>query len=477
LRSGAAVPRRLGAGLGAFFLAAALTFCLGAGAAAPAGAHVVEKGLWDDTFVGADPVTQEAILTEIADGLGAKTVRLMAYWSDLEPQEGLYDTTRLSRLSQAVTAAQAHGLKVIITFYHVPEWASDRTFWTDPPGSSFDVGAYYPFYIPRLDTMGRWQAFVTRVAKLLKGEVFAYECWNEPNLRWFWYPQQWDGDQYFGVDRYYEMLRRVRAAVDGADPAALVLAGNTASMGYDDRSSTSPQRWARRLQELGVADVMDAYSHHPYALGNTKPIDAPEKTPQFPRYAVTLGNIKTLLDMFPATDFYLTEYGYNSKASRLFAGGGVGETAQASYLRRAYWQANKYPQIKMLMWYLRKDISGSPDVFDPEMYTGLRRTNDTFKPAWYAFAGRNLVSVRAARRVKRGGRAALAGYLTHGGQGLVGKTLVVQRRTAQGWMRIATCRTTANGRYRVSLRLRRATVLRVVWRGVAISPQRVVRVY
>jgi hypothetical protein len=325
--------------------------------------------------------------------------------------------------------------------------------------------------------MDRWQAFVGHVAGLLKGKVFAYECWNEPNLRWFWYPQQWNGDPNFGVDRYYTLLKRAFDSVRTADPTALVLAGNTASMGYDDRSSTSPQRWARRLKELGVQACMDAYSHHPYALGNTKPMDTPETVPRFPDLTVTMGNIETLLDIFPDTDFYLTEYGYNSKGSRLFAGGGVGESLQADYLRRAFRRANKYPQIKMLMWYLREDITGSEDLFDPEMYTGLRRPDGTRKAAWYAYAGGNLLSVRTAQRVKRGGRTALSGVLAHRGAGLGGKTLVVQRRSAHGWVKVATCRTSARGRYHVHVLLRQGATLRVTWRGVVISRARAVRVF
>jgi hypothetical protein len=458
-------------------LAFALTLCLGAGAAAAAGAHGVEKGLWDDTFIGKDATTQEKILTEISDGLGAKTLRLMCFWARCEPKAGVYDAAQLDLLKDAVEAAFARDLKVIVTFYQVPRWASDSKFWADPPGSAFEPDVYYPFYIPRLETMDRWQAFVEHVAGLLEGHVFAYECWNEPNLRWFWYPQQWGGDPNFGVDRYYTLLKRLHDGVRGTDPAALVLAGNTASMGYDDRSSTSPQTWAKRLKELGVLDVMDAYSHHPYALGNTKPMDPPEKAPRFPEITVTLGNIKTLLSIFPDTDFYLTEYGYNSKASRLFAGGAVGESLQADYLRRAFRRANRYSQIKMLMWYLRKDVTGSSDIFDPEMYTGLRQSDDTLKPAWYAYAGGNVVSLVASRRVKRGGRMAVSGVLAHRGVGISGKALVVQRRTAHGWVRVATCKTRAGGRYRVRVRMRHAAVLRVAWRGVVLSRAHSVRVY
>ena len=55
--------------------------------------------------------------------------------------------------------------------------------------------------------------------------------------------------------------------------------------------------------------VFDAYSHHPYAVGGTKNI-APEAQPRNPNLTVSLGNISTLLKIFPNKPFYLTEYGY-----------------------------------------------------------------------------------------------------------------------------------------------------------------------
>jgi len=477
-----ACPRRHAAALlAAAALVLALTFGLGAGAAAPAGAHTAEKGIWDDTFVTTDAVLQEEILDEIANDLNATTVRLMVFWAECEPLAGAYNDERLGLVKQAAEAATAHGLKVIITFYQVPQWASDQQFWVNPPGS-LDPNTYYHFYIPRLDTMTRWEAFVKHVATLMKGSVYAYEPWNEPNLRWFWYPQKWDGDASFGVDRYYTLLKRAYTAIRSADPSALVLAGNTASQGHNDSTSTAPQTWAKRLKELGALECMDAYSHHPYALpywkGDTKVVDPPWKTPRFPEITIGLANMQTLLDIFPDTDFYLTEYGYNTKGSELFGGGRVSETRQAEYVRSAYRIADRYPQVKMLMWYLRKDVEITEKAWDQfAMYTGLRRPNGARKPSWFVYAGGNSVSLRATRRIKRGERATLRGVVKNQGEAVAKVTLVIQRRTSHGWNRVAKVRTSATGHYHVHIRLHHAAKLRVKWRGVADSRTFKVRVY
>jgi hypothetical protein len=370
-------------------LAAAALVVLMAGlttawAAPTAGARTVPRGLWDDTFVGVSQAKQNAILHEIADQLHIGYVRLMAFWARAEPQQGAFDDDYLATVKQAVTAARAHGLKVIIATYETPEWAQDESLWKHPPGG-FKAHTTYPFYAPRANAIPEYGAFARHIAEYFKGQVFAYECWNEANIMWFFYPQQIPGDKRFGVRTYLAMLRQFYSGIKAGDPAAKVLGGNTASAGFDDRNRTSPLTWARWLKKNGVLKYCDAYSHHPYAVGTTgtKP---PVTPPTFPKDTVTLGNIRDLLRIFPKTSFYLTEYGYNSRNSTLFGGGGVGERKEADYLTRAYRLVARYPQIKLLMWYLRVDVKAGHDQFQPEMYTGLRRPNGRKKPAWFAFA-------------------------------------------------------------------------------------------
>ncbi len=138
------------------------------------------------------------------------------------------------------------------------------------------------------------------------------------------------------------------------DRAALVVAGSTAPIGYDDRYRTSPQRFARFLKDAGAAAYFDVYSHHPYTPGGSVN-RAPDRPPNDPTSTVTLYNLKTLLRLFPGKPFYLTEYGYNTSPSFAFGGMTVTRVEQATYLRKAYAYAARYPQVKSLFWYLVKD--------------------------------------------------------------------------------------------------------------------------
>ena len=93
---------------------------------------------------------------------------------------------------------------------------------------------------------------------------------------------------------------------------------------------------------------------------------------------------RQLLRLFPKKPFYLTEYGYNTRPNQMF-GLAVTEGAQARYLRTAYKYAARYPQVRLLAWYLLRDWRPETGQADAGVYTGLRRLDGTRKPAWYAF--------------------------------------------------------------------------------------------
>jgi hypothetical protein len=65
----------------------------------------------------------------------------------------------------------------------------------------------------------------------------------------------------------------------------------------------------------------------------------------------------------------------------------VSRTLQARYLTRAYKYAARYRQVKMLVWFLWKDINptGDPNAYTSAFF-GLRSVNGQRKPSWYAFA-------------------------------------------------------------------------------------------
>ena len=204
------------------------------------------------------------------------------------------------------------------------------------------------------------------------------------------------------------MLKAFHAGVHRGDPKVLVVAGATAPVGLNDRYRTSPQRFARFLKANGAAAYFDVYSHHPYTPGGTIQ-SAPDGMPNDPSTTVTLRNLPTLLRLFPTKPFYLTEYAYNTRYSLQF-GLTVTPVQQATYLRRAYAYVQRFPQVKMLVWYLvrrhrrRRRAGGRSTACTPACARRTARASSAGSPSPAATASRS----RPPRACGAGARRASA---------------------------------------------------------------------
>ena len=329
----------------------------------------------------------------LATKLHAQLLRFDLHWAKVEPQRNVYDQTYLDQLAQTIHTAKSDGMKVIVTLYGTPEWASDKSLWKYAP-TGMKKGVYHGFYPPGLNHLADFQALATKLATTFGSDVLGYECRNEPNLWAYMYPQRTPSDAAFAVRRYAAMLTAFSRGIRAGDPKALVIAGATSPSGLNGNLSTSPQRFARELKSMVKLSVFDAYSHHPYTVGGTRNI-APEAMPSNPNLTVSLGNIATLLKIFPSKPFYLTEYGYYT-VYRIAFGISVNQITQARYLQRAYTYAARFPQVKALVWYPYKDSGrANPPANNSGVYSGLVTTTGAFKRAWYAFAGGNKLTLKA----------------------------------------------------------------------------------
>lgn len=459
--------------------------CLGAlagvamGSAAPvAGAATVLRGIDDGALPGLAAGARDQHLDQIKNGLRASVLRVDCQWPLAEPARGQYSDADgsgyLALLEQTVADAHTLGLKVIVTMDFVPKWASDPAYWSDPPAPSYGTG-YQEFYPMTQAALADYQAFARHLSTALAGEVLGYEAYNEPNLWVHLYPQRTDTDPRFAADEYLKYLEAFGAGVKAGDPGALVIAGSTAPSGSDDDFRTSPQTFAARLKAKGAGAYFDVYAHHPYVPGGAPDMD-PGLPPQFPTHTVSLSNIGTLLKIFPTKPFYLTEYGFSTEPSLAF-GPPVTEAQQAAYLTKAYALAGRHSQVKMLVWYLLQDTSPTGKPTSPlGWYLGLRRVSGTAKPAWYAFARGNHITLAAPARARRGSRILLRGRFTCASIGGVsGVRLLVERRVGAGrWRVLRSVTTRAGGAYAVRVTLGVTQRLRVVFLGVVRSRQRLV---
>ena len=420
---------------------------------------------------------QTKMLDETASALGATYFRFVVYWSRAQPQQGVYDpaSSYMRSVASAVTQAHQDGLKVMITFQGVPKWASASQFWSQ-------TGGYRERYAMRSKYLPDFEKFCQDVATQFRGQVYAYEAWNEPNLSAYLGPQKTPQNRNFAADLYVKMLGSfsdgIKAAYRGYDgPRALRVGGATAPRGNNTRSSTSPQRFAARIKAKGAARFFDVYSHHPYMPG-ASPRMWPEAAPAHPKTTVTLQNLGKLLKLFPNKRFFLTEYGVQTAPCLWFSGQHVNQITQAKYLRRAYAYAARYRQVKLLMWFLLNDYSPPGMKANQGFYTGLNTAGGAHKRAWYVFARGNHLTLNAPTAINRGSALTLTGTLSCSSVGgLAGKQLAVQRRSpGHSWSTVKTVNSGAAGLYTVRLRPKASAYYRVTWLGVTTSRTRRVAV-
>ena len=89
-------------------------------------------------------------------------------WADVAPKPGQWD---FGRLDTYVNEATAHNASVLYTLGSTPRWASTRPDEPCPYGSGC---AAEPI------RLAHWEEYVRRVAQRYRGQIGAFELWNEP---------------------------------------------------------------------------------------------------------------------------------------------------------------------------------------------------------------------------------------------------------------------------------------------------------
>ena len=460
-------------------------------AARPAQARVA-RGVVDAmaTLPGSrlDPAVQDEAIDQIGLNLHSTYVRFVVSWAAAEPdQQGVYDESYLASVDNAIDRSAADGLRVIVTYTYVPKWASDSRFWTSNPYAKKGYDRRYAM-MTDATTLAAWTDFVRQMATRWNGKVWGYECWNEPNLHWTLYPQATSSVKDFAARVYVKMLKAFSTGLRAGDPAAQRLAGATAPRGYGAsdplslrKMMTSPQLFAKQIKALGATRYFDGYTHHGYTPGGAKN-PQPEAPPRDPGTTVNLGNLKTLLKIFPRVPFYITEYGYQTAPCNSFSQQYFSFETQASYLARAYAFAARYPQLKALLWYLLDDWSpdGNPKN-QAGFYTGLRTITLVKKPSWYVFAGGNHLTLAAPAAAASGTAVQFTGTLTSdsvadgGTPGpIADRSLVIQRRLtgSSTWTTLSSPKvvTDATGAFSATVTMGKPASYRVAWLPVVTSP-------
>jgi hypothetical protein len=312
-----------------FFLLPLVALTLGllplAGAGAGAAAAPAQSGTIADRFGIADShlaTFEETTMNaefQAMDELQAGWVRCTMAWHDVEYRgEGLWN---LEGCDMAVARANQHGVKILGILVGCPAWAN---------------GNKEAFYPPIEEHLGDWSTYVKTMATRYKGQVAAWEIWNEENIQ-YWQPTP---DPVY----YTQLLKLASIEIRAADPAALIVMGGTAPVdpGYLETTFKN-----------GSLDYVDAIAYHPYPeiIGEE---GQPPEAKFWPKEKLSgwiLNTVRELVwnyskDHVKPIQVWITEIGYSTEA--------VDYQTQAAYMLRCLINYAS-TSVDRLIWYMLRD--------------------------------------------------------------------------------------------------------------------------
>ncbi len=163
-------------------------------------------------------------------------------WSQIELKKGVY---KWDNLDHAVANAQAKGMTDILEVLGTtPTWAASKVSKGEYPP--------YPGAASAPKDLTDWDNWVTAVVTKYKGQITAYEIWNEANLKMF----------YNGSPaKMAEMTKRAYDIIKKIDPAAKVVAASPALR----LKSAVDRFYPAYLKELAAMNwPIDALAIHTY---------------------------------------------------------------------------------------------------------------------------------------------------------------------------------------------------------------------
>lgn len=242
--------------------------------------------------------------------LGAGWGKGYVNWETVEPEPGVYRWTDPDHL---VDALRGNGAQILMRVHGTPAWARPPgTHLSHPPQNTADFAA-----------------FMRQLAARYRGQVAAYEIWNEPNLDYEWGFRRPDAAQYTAL------LKAAYEAVKAVDPGAKVIAAGLSTTGQGSDTAAGDLDYLQAMYDAGARGYFDALGSHPYGFGRDPEEDDP--------WGLALARVAQQREIMvangdAATPVWITEMGW-ALATHWNLGddhsAGVDELTQADYLQRA----------------------------------------------------------------------------------------------------------------------------------------------
>lgn len=294
-------------------------------------------GISDSSLLFATPAEIEKTFQEM-QALGVQNIRIQIPWAGVEIAD---DTYVWQAIDKQVDLAEKYGMGILGVINQTPRWAGAE--WASHPDPA------------------EFAEFTGEVARRYKGEIYAYEIWNEPNSVQFFDP--------IDPAAYTQLLQASYPVIKGVDPSITVIGGVLGAVIGQGRLVLNPVRFAEQMFEAGAAGSFDALSFHPYQYT----LKFSEGDPQLASPKRQVEAIRLLMQQYGVggLPIWATEYGLPTPT------GNVDEQAAfiADFL--AAWQ--KVEQAGPMFIYTMKDfVAGSTS--DQDNF-GIFYANWTAKPA------------------------------------------------------------------------------------------------
>lgn len=316
-------------------------------------------------------VSEEELVRRMNDfaDIGVRWLRIDVAWSSVQPDSP--DEYRWDAIDRIVRHANARNIAILALITYTPEWAQS------------DVCRGTKKCEPR--DPSEFATFAGEVAKRYTPYgVYHYQIWNEPNMRFFWASGA-------NPERYVALLKESARAIRAVNNRATIVSGGLAAA-TSENGNMPAREFLENMYENGARGSFDILGYHPYSYPLAPHYYA--LSSPWSQIADTEWSIRSVMEEYgdSAVQVWITEYGAPTEGPGSVANTSdhgllttpthVTETFQATILREAFEENEKFTFSGPLFWYSYQDLATSVDTV--ENHFGILRADGSKKPSYHA---------------------------------------------------------------------------------------------
>ena len=329
------------------------------------------------TFLWGNTATTDRDLRLAKDG-GFKWIKQRFEWRNIERDaKGQFEWNEPDRV---VKAAKDAGLRIVARVDGHAGWSRAQGIFPDdgPP-----------------DRLSDWTDFITALATRYRGQIDAYEIWNEPNLAREW------GRRPPNAAEYVQMLKASYDAIKRVDSQALVVTAGLSPTTDISDNARADLTYLREMYAAGARGSFDLLGVHgagfkaapetdPAVVANDPSLNNNDPSPPELRRAYTFRHVEDLRQVMVEQGdqdrkIAILEMGWTSdmRANSPYRWHAVSEEEKADYLRRAFVYARaNWPWVAFMTVIYLPDPNWDQD--QEQLYWSITNQDGSPRPAYRA---------------------------------------------------------------------------------------------